>query len=332
MKRPLGPTGLEIHPVITGTFAIGGWWWGPSDDNESVQAIRSALDAEACAIDTAPVYGFGHAEEIVGRAISGRRNEVTLMTKVGLRWDGQGTPFFPATHKGQSLEVSCDLRPASIQAECHASLKRLGVDTIDLYQCHWPDPGVPIAESMGALLDLHSAGKIRAIGVSNFSVEQMVEAQAALGDIPLSSTQPHYSVLNRRIERDLVPYCQKEQIGIIGYRPMEQGLLTGKMTPERLFEEGDERISQRLFSVENRTAIQAAQTQVQGLADAHQLSLAQLSVAWVLHQPGVTGAICGARNAKQAAENAQAANATLCQEELDLIRNAFAGLPRRKKK
>jgi methylglyoxal reductase len=182
------------------------------------------------------------------------------------------------------------------------------------------------------LLDLHTAGKIRSIGVSNFSIEQMAEAQAALGDVPLSSTQPHYSVLNRRIERDLVPYCQKEQIGIIGYRPMEQGLLTGKMTPERLFEEGDERTTQRLFSVENRTAIQAAQTRVQDLANAHQLSLAQLSVAWVLHQPGVTGAICGARNAKQATENAHAANASLNQEELDLIRDAFAGIPPKRKK
>jgi methylglyoxal reductase len=332
MKRPLGPTGLKIHPVITGTFAIGGWWWGPTRDTESIEAIRAALDAGAGAIDTAPVYGFGHAESVVGQAIKGRRNEVTLMTKVGLRWDGQGTPFFPATHKGKSLQISCDLRPASIKAECDTSLQRLGVDTVDLYQCHWPDAETPIADSMGALLDLKAAGKIRAIGVSNFSVEQMKTAQAALGDVPLASAQPHYSLLNRRIEKNLVPHCLGNDVGIIGYRPMEQGLMTGKMTPERQFPAGDERASQPLFSVENRTAIQSALQQIRYIADTHQLSMAQLCVAWVLHQPGISGAICGARTAHQASENAKAAQVCLGPEALQAIATAFAGLPIRKKK
>lgn len=332
MKRQLGKSDLQIHPVITGTFAIGGWWWGPSKDEESIEAIRAAIDSGAGAIDTAPVYGFGHAEEVVGRAIEGRRDQVTVMTKVGLRWDGEGTPFFPATHQGQKLQVSCDLTPERIRSECDDSLQRLGVDTIDLVQCHWPDPGTPIPESMGALLDLHTAGKIRAIGVSNFSVEQMEEAQLALGDVPLTSTQPHYSLLNRRIESDLLPFCVKHDVGVISYRPMEQGLLTGKMSPERQFPDGDERASQRLFSLENRAAVQAAQATVRQMAEAHHLTLAQLSVAWVLHQPGISGAICGARTLQQARENVAAANATLSPEELTHITNAFAHLPLRKKK
>lgn len=332
MKRQLGKSDLQIHPVITGTFAIGGWWWGPSDDEESISAIRTAIDSGAGAIDTAPVYGFGHAEKVIGRAIKGRRDQVTIMTKVGLRWDGKGTPFFPATHQGQKLQVCCDLTPEQIRAECDASLQRLGVDTIDLVQCHWPDPGTPIPESMGALLDLHAAGKIRAIGVSNFSVEQMEEAQQALGAIPLASTQPHYSLLNRRIERDLLPFCRDNEVGVIGYRPMEQGLLTGKVGPERQFPEGDERASQRIFSMENRSAVKDAQSNVMAIAEAHGLTLAQLSVAWVLHQPGISGAICGARTKEQARENAAAANTVLSTEDLTCITGAFAHLPVRKKK
>jgi aryl-alcohol dehydrogenase-like predicted oxidoreductase len=332
IHRPLGRSGLEIHPVITGTFAMGGWWWGPSDETQGIGAIQAALDAGASAIDTAPVYGFGHAEELVGQAIRGRREQAILMTKVGLRWDGQGTPFFPTQHRGQHLEVTLDLRPENIRAECEASLRRLNVDYIDLYQCHWPDPATPIAESMGALLRLREEGKIRAIGVSNYSLEQMEEAQAALGDVPLASTQPHYSLLHRRVERDLLPHCTKNRVGLIAYRPMEQGLLTGKMGPNRVLVEGDERGSQPIFSHDNRVAIQAALGNVQELATAKGLSLAQLSVAWVLHQEGVTGAICGARGPQQAKENTGAAAVSLSSEELECIAKAFLGLPIRKKK
>jgi len=328
----LGRSDLQIHPVVLGTFAMGGWWWGPQDQGAALDAIRASLDAGATAIDTAPVYGFGHAEQLIGEAIRGRRGDAILMTKVGLRWDGEGTAFFPAQHQGKRLQVCFDLRPERIRAECEDSLRRLGVEHIDLYQCHWPDPATPIAESMGALLRLREEGKIRAIGVSNYSVEQMNEAQEALGDVPLSSAQPRYSLLHRRTERDVLAHCKSQDVGLIAYRPMEQGLLTGKVGPNRHFEEGDERASQSIFSLENRVAVLAALGQIEDIAQEKSLSLAQLSVAWVLHQEGVTGAICGARSAAQAKSNAAAAQVSLSPEEIARISAAFEGLPLRKKK
>ena len=188
--RPLGQSELSIHPVILGTFAMGGWWWGPQDADDAKNAIQASLDAGATAIDTAPIYGFGHAEELIGASIRGRRKDALIFTKVGLRWDGEGTFFFPTKHQGSKRKVCFDLRPARIRQECEDSLRRLQTDVIDLYQVHWPDPATPIAESMGEMLRLREEGKIRAIGVSNYSVEQLQEAQQALGDVPLASTQP----------------------------------------------------------------------------------------------------------------------------------------------
>jgi len=331
-QRPLGRTDIQIHPVIMGTFAIGGWWWGPTHDEDAYQAIETALDKGANAIDTAPVYGFGHAEQLIGKAIANRRSDAVIMTKAGLRWDGEGTPFFKTRFGGKTLQISFDLRPESIRVECEASLQRLGVDEIDLYQCHWPDPATPIAETMGALAQLREEGKIRAIGVSNYSLEQIQEAQNALGDIPLASIQPRYSLLHRRIERDLLPHCKQHAIGVIGYRPMEQGLLTGKVGAERQFPEGDERATQSIFSMENRSAILDALTGLQDIQRNHDASSAQISVAWVLHQAGMTGAICGARNPTQAAENLASARIQLSNADQTRITEAFHGLPIRSKR
>jgi len=315
-----------------GTFAIGGWWWGPTDDSDAASAINTALDNGANAIDTAPVYGFGHAEELIGHVIASRRRDAVIMTKAGLRWDGEGTPFFKTRFGGKDLQISFDLRPDRVRAECEASLRRLGVDEIDLYQCHWPDPATPIADTMGALAQLREEGKIRAIGVSNYSLEQIQEAQEALGDIPLASIQPRYSLLHRRIERDLLPHCKAHSIGIIGYRPMEQGLLTGKVGPDRQFAAGDERATQSIFSMENRTGILKALGSLQDIQTEQSASSAQLSVAWVLHQAGITGAICGARNAQQATENLESATFALSNTEASRIAEAFKDLPIRKKR
>lgn len=331
-NRQLGRSEIEIHPVVLGTFALGGWWWGPQDDQEAKDAIEASVDSGACAIDTAPVYGFGHAETLIGEAIRGRRSSVQICTKLGLRWDGEGRFFFPARHQGAKLKVCHDLHPTRVREECEASLKRLQTDYIDLYQVHWPDPETPIADTMGALLRLREEGKIRAIGVSNYSVDQMKEAQAALGDVPLASTQPRYSLLHRKTERGLLPFCREERVGMIGYRPLEQGLLTGKVGPDRVFEAGDERATQSIFSLENRLGIQAALESLKDLAEAKQASFAQLSVAWVLHQEGVTGAICGARNAEQARANATSATISLSTEECNRIASAFDGLPLRTKR
>ncbi|MEC7240177.1 MAG: aldo/keto reductase [Myxococcota bacterium] len=331
-QRRLGRTEIEIHPIVLGTFALGGWWWGPQDDTQAREAIEASIDSDACAIDTAPVYGFGHAETLIGEAIRGRRSRVQICTKLGLRWDGEGRFFFPAKHQGSKLKVCHDLRPAQVRKECEASLRRLQTDYIDLYQVHWPDPETPIADTMGALLRLKEEGKIRAIGVSNYSVDQMREAQAALGEIPLASTQPRYSLLHRKTERDVLPFCQEESVGLIGYRPLEQGLLTGKVGPDRSFEDGDERATQSIFSQDNRVRIQAALASLSDLAEDKEIASAQLAIAWVLHQRGVTGAICGARNATQARINAASAEVHLTAEECARIAGAFEGLPLRAKR
>ena len=197
--RRLGHSDLSVPPVIFGAWAIGGWYWGGTDDSAAISAIHASIDAGVTAIDTAPVYGFGHSESVVGCAIADRRDRVQILTKVGLRWDStEGSHFFD--DGGQT--VHRNLRPASIHAEVEASLRRLGVDEIDLLQCHWPDPSFPVEATMEALASLVRAGKVRAVGVSNFDVALLTRARAALGSVPLASTQPRYSLMDRAIESD----------------------------------------------------------------------------------------------------------------------------------
>jgi aryl-alcohol dehydrogenase-like predicted oxidoreductase len=230
--RRLGNSDLEIPVVVFGAWAIGGWGWGGRDaatDAAAVDALRHALDVGSGAIDTAPVYGFGHSEELVARAIAGRRDRVVVMTKAGLRWDDErGKLSFEGTDdRGIARKLYRNSRPDSVKAECEASLRRLGVDVIDLLQIHWPDPTTPIADTMGALLELRAAGQIRACGVSNYSVDELEEARRALGDVPLASDQPKSSLVHRAIEVDVLPYAREHGVGVVAYSPLEQGLLTG---------------------------------------------------------------------------------------------------------
>ena len=324
-QNPLGRSNLSLSPVILGAWAMGGWFWGGTDDEKSVQTIHAAVDAGITSIDTAPVYGFGHSEEVVGRGLKGIRDRVQLMTKVGLRWDTEeGAHFFDTQDSsGKDWRITRNLRPASIRWEVEQSLRRMQVDHIDLIQCHWPDPSTPISESMGALAQLVRDGKVGAIGVSNFSTEQMEEAQIALGDIPLASNQPKYSVLDRQIEHDVLPHCMAHQIGVVVYSPMARGILTGRVTMDREFPESDGRSTDPLYHPENRRLVLNALDQIRDIADAHEVSLANLVVAWVLHQPGITGALVGARTVKQATENALAGRLTLEEQELATIRETF---------
>ena len=307
---------------------MGGWFWGGMDDEESVTAIRTAIDSGITSIDTAPVYGFGHSEEVVGRGIRGIRDRVQLLTKVGLRWDNEeGAHFFDTTDPaGRQRRIFRNLRPKSIRWEVEQSLQRLQVDYIDVVQCHWPDPSTPILDSMGALGDLVRAGKIGAIGVSNFSPEQLQEAQSGLGDIPLASTQPKYSLLHRGIEKDVLPYCRNHQVGVVVYSPMARGILTGRVTMDREFPESDGRSSDPLYHPENRKRVLDALDDVQEIADRHQVSLANLVVAWVVHQPGITGALVGARTAQQAMENAKAGGIRLEETDLKKLRDVFSAV------
>ncbi len=327
--RALGRSGIETPVVIFGAWAIGGWFWGRSDDHLAVEALHRALEVGMTAIDTAPAYGVGHSEKVVGRALAGRRDRALVMTKCGLRWDddrGQ-FDFEMVMPNGDKHPLYRNLRPDSVRLECERSLQRLGTDRIDLYQCHWPDPTTPIADTMGELARLHREGKIRAVGVSNFGPGQMREAQDALGDVPLASDQPRYNLRDRAIERDVLPWCREHEVGAIVYSPLDQGLLTGKMTEGRELPEGDERAHRWTMSRENRRRVNAVVREVlEPLAERHRATPAQLASAWTFHQPGVTAAIVGARNPAQVDENAAAGDLELSAPELETMSRAFEAL------
>ncbi len=316
--RPLGNSGIEASVVGLGAWAIGGWMWGGADEQQSIRTIHAALDQGINLIDTAPVYGFGQSEEVVGRAIRNCRQRVVLATKCGLVWDRrEGEFFFHADEKRRTdtpakFQVYRCLRPDSIRRECEESLRRLGTDYIDLYQTHWPDSTTPIEQTVEVLLQLQQEGKIRAFGTSNVSVDQL----AAYGG-RAASTQERFSMLDRRIEQEgLLEYCRENNIAVLAYSPLEQGLLTGKVGPDRQFPEGDQRRTKPRFSVENRRKAQAMLDRFRPIATRHQATLTQLTIAWTFSQPGLTHVLCGARSPEQVAENAAAASVQLCEEEL----------------
>ena len=324
-KRLLGASDLNVPPIIFGAWAIGGWHWGGSDDPESIRAIHASIDAGVNAFDTAPVYGFGHSERILGKALKDRRVQALICTKVGLRWDSnEGAHFFDTEENNK--KIYRNLRPQSIRQELEDSLRRLQTDTIDLLQCHWPDPSTEVEETMHELAAFVQEGKVRAIGVSNYSPELLTRAKQSLGSVPLASTQPRYSLLDRRIEEDVIPWLLDHQVGAIVYSPLEQGLLTGKITVDREFPPTDGRYRNPLFTTENRMAILQALGNIQPIADQHGISLAQLTAAWCFHQPGITAAIVGARTAQQAIENAHACQISLSNEELHKISTVFSTL------
>lgn len=327
--RRLGDAEMDVPVVVFGAWAIGGWWWGGTDDDLAVEAIQAGIEAGVTAIDTAPIYGCGHSERVVGAAVRDRRHEVLLMTKVGLRWDDpRGAHFFDTTHSGTGEPVSVmrNLRPDSIKREVEQSCERLGVDTLDLVQCHWPDPSTPVEESMSALADLVDAGTVGAIGVSNFDVALLTRAKAELarrGHV-LASHQPRYSLLDRSIEAQVLSWTRREGVATLAYSPLAQGLLTGKMGPDRQLAEGDGRADLPLFSQDSRRAIAAANHRAGELARAHDCTLAQLALAWCLHQPGVTAVLAGARTAAQIVENAGAAKVSLTHQECAMLAELFA--------
>ena len=310
--RRLGNSDLHITRVGYGAWAIGGsgWQfaWGSQDDNESIAAIHRSLELGVNWIDTAAVYGLGHSEEVVGRAVKEwRGSRPYVFTKCGLRGDANG-------------EVRKVLSAASIRGEVEDSLRRLSVDVIDLYQIHWPpDKDSPeLEEGWSTLADLKREGKVRWIGVSNFNVRQLQRAQAIA---PVTSLQPRYSLVHREIENEILPYCLSEGIGVIVYSPMASGLLTGAMTRERAarLPKDDWRRRHPDFTEPSLSHNLALVEHMREIAKGHNRFVGEVAIAWALRHPAVTGAIVGARNARQAEGVMRAGELRLSDEEVNEI-------------
>ncbi|MGO1659500.1 MAG: aldo/keto reductase [Marinobacter sp.] len=281
-----GKTDIQVTPVGLGTWAIGGWMWGGTDEAQSIDTIHAAIDKGIGLIDTAPVYGFGRSEEIVGKALAGgRRDQVALATKVAMNWSENHDKIWR------------DASPARIEREVEDSLRRLQTDRIDIYQIHWPDPTTPMAETARAMENLLKAGKIRAIGVSNFSPEQMDEFRKS---VPLHSIQPPYNLFEREIEQDVLPYCREQGIATITYGGLCRGLLSGKMHQETGFEGDDLRNNDPKFQGDRfKQYLNAVAELDQFARERYQKNVLALALRWLIDQPGVTTALWGARRPDQ---------------------------------
>ena len=312
-KRQLGTTDLFITPLGFGSWAIGGggwqFGWGAQDDRESLAAIDRALDLGVNWIDTAAVYGLGHSEQVVGWALKRRAERPYIFTKCSMVWDQEG-------------KISHSLKRDSIRREVEGSLLRLDVDAIDLYQIHWPDPDTDIEEGWSALCDLRREGKVRYIGVSNFNVEQL---QRAMNIGRVDSLQPPYSLIHPEVEKEILPFCEENKIGVIVYSPMMSGLLSGRMTRERVdeFPEDDWRKHDREFQEPRLARNLWLAELLKSVGRRHGLSAGEVAIAWTLRLQAVTGAIVGGRNPDQVEGILGAADFRLSKDEIDGI-NRFA--------
>lgn len=321
--RQIGVSGINASAITFGAWAIGGWMWGGADRREALEAILASYELGVTTIDTAPAYGQGLSEEIVGEALKQLpRDKVQVLTKYGLRWDlARGEFFFNSSDsKGNPLAYYRYAGKESVIEECENCLRRLGTDYIDLFQIHWSDSTTPIEETMDAIATLQQQGKIRAGGVCNYTVDQMRTAETV---VSLASNQVPYSMVLRDIEKDVVPYCIEHTKSVIAYSPLQRGLLTGKIKPGHIFNEGDTREGNRFYSDENIRRIHSFLDELRPLAAGKNASLAQLVIAWTLVQPGITLALVGARNAEQATQNAKASEVKLNSEELALMNTAL---------
>jgi aryl-alcohol dehydrogenase-like predicted oxidoreductase len=307
--KRLGNSDMQLTPIGIGAWAMGGGgWafaWGPQDDNDSVAAIHAALDAGVNWIDTAAVYGLGHAEEVVARALDGRSRRPYVFTKCERVWN-------------ERREIGKSLKADSVRREVEASLRRLRVDVIDLYQIHWPEPEEDIEEGWTTMAELQQEGKVRWIGVSNFGVDHMRRAQAIA---PLTALQPPYSILSREIEEEVLPYTQANGIGVIVYSPMKSGLLSGAMTRERIAAMPDDDFRRRTphFQEPRLSRNLELAELLRAIGRRHGRTPGEVAIAWTLRHPAVTAAIVGMRSAKQVEGVTGAAEFRLSQEEVGEI-------------
>lgn len=307
--KQLGNSELHITPIGFGAWAIGGsgwaFGWGEQDDQESIAAINGALDLGVNWIDTAAVYGLGHSEEVVAKALKGRSDRPYIFTKCSLIWDEKG-------------KIGNSVKADSVREEVEASLRRLEIETIDLYQIHWPNPDSDIEEGWTTLAKLKDEGKVRYIGVSNFNVEQLKRIQEIA---PVTSLQPPYSLVKRNVDKEILPFCKENNIGVIVYSPMQSGLLTGKMTPERVanFPDDDWRKKSDEFQEPRLSRNLKLVEVLQRIGQQYDRSPGEVAIAWTLNNPAVTAAIVGGRNPKQVEGIIGAGEFRLNQQELDEI-------------
>jgi aryl-alcohol dehydrogenase-like predicted oxidoreductase len=311
--RRLGNTDLELTVIGLGTWAIGGPWqygWGPQDEDEAIAAILKAIDLGINWIDTAAIYGCGHSEELLGIALKKTKIRPIIATKCSLLWNEKRE------------KVNC-LKAESIRKECEDSLKRLGVEVIDLYQMHWPDPEKDIEEGWGEMARLQKQGKVRYIGVCNYNTAQLDRIRKIA---PVASLQPPYNMNNRGVEKDSLGYCAKNNIGVVTYSPMQRGLLTGKFSKKYLvtLAPDDHRLKSGDYQEPEFSATLALVDKLRPIAEKNKRTLAQLAIAWVLRRPEVTAAIVGARKPSQIAETAPAADWNLTKTDIAEIEKLLA--------
>lgn len=330
---PLGKSGISTSVVALGTWGIGGWMWGGAEERDSISAIHSAIDHGINLIDTAPLYGFGYSEEVVGKAVADRRDKVVLATKCGIWWEkepkpeGEGEIHVYSTEKSLGSADNYDrilyryLRPDSIRAELERSLKLLQTDYVDLYQVHCQDATSRIAETMETLLKLKEEGKIRAIGVSNVTPDQLAEYQS-VGYVDV--LQERFSLVDREVQTNgMLKTVQDNDMNLLSYAPLAHGLLTGNLSSDETFPEGDFRSMDPRFTPSNIQKVNEKLEQMHSLTVKYGLSLAQLVIAWTFSAGPKTNVLCGARTAKHAAENALAGSVRLAAEDLNFINSLF---------
>ncbi len=317
--RKLGNSDLNVSAITFGAWAAGGWMWGSTDRNDAIAAIQAAYDLGVTSIDTAPIYGQGTSEEIVGEAIRGlSRDKVQILTKFGMRWDlDKGDfAFHSKNNNGDPIEIYKYAGKESVIYECEQSLKRLGTDYIDLYQIHWPDVTTAIDETFEAVSRLVEQGKVLHVGVCNYNVSQMEEAEKT---ISIVSNQIPFSMVNRSVEDETVPYCIHHEKSVLAYSPLERGLLTGKIHAGYSFQEGDHRASLPHFQPDFIEKANILLERIKPLADDKNATLSQLVLRWTIERPGITVALAGARNAEQAISNAKAIDLKLTAEEIEFV-------------
>ncbi|HTE29637.1 MAG TPA: aldo/keto reductase [Chryseolinea sp.] len=319
---PLGNSTVHVSPIAFGAWAIGGWMWGGAEEQDAIRAIRASYHAGITTIDTAPVYGFGKSESLVGQAMAGiSRDKYQILTKYGMNWKTDEGEFYFDTidNDGKPTKVYKYSGRDSVIKECDDSLQRLKTDYVDLLQIHWPDATTPIAETMEAVATLIKAGKVRAAGVCNYSAAQVTEA---LRTVKIVSNQVPYSLIHRGIERDLVPQAVNNGMSIVPYSPLQRGILTGKIKPDHHFNDEDTRKTNRFYKPQNIKRVNDMLQVIKPIADDHGASLAQVIINWTTRQTAMDCVLVGARDEAQVADNVKALSFTLTEEELGVIRAA----------